>query len=185
MGGNSLWYNSAYFQEPDAPHETIQGADGLSWYAMTPAASVPQFEPVPDGGSGAAERYNQALFGQFMPGFDQPVVSVDSSRAGDGILEVRHEDGSGTAFYDRAVYQAPRGDYHVYEDSGGSQWYAIHGTPAVERRPVYEDGKPLYENDKLQTFTVETVRYKSTPARYSEPKKRPVTERKPPNRKKH
>lgn len=51
--------------------------------------------------------------------------------------------------------------------------------------PVYEDGKPLYENDKLQTFTVETVRYKSTPARYSEPKKRPVTERKPPNRKKH
>lgn len=184
-GGNSLWYNSAYFQEPDAPHETIQGADGLSWYAMTPAASVPQFEPVPDGGSGAAERYNQALFGQFMPGFDQPVVSVDSSRAGDGILEVRHEDGSGTAFYDRAVYQAPRGDYHVYEDSGGSQWYAIHGTPAVERRPVYEDGKPLYENDKLQTFTVETVRYKSTPARYSEPKKRPVTERKPPNRKKH
>ena len=23
-GGNSLWYNSAYFQEPDAPHETIQ-----------------------------------------------------------------------------------------------------------------------------------------------------------------
>ena len=50
-GGNSLWYNSAYFQEPDAPHETIQGADGLSWYAMTPAASVPQFEPVPDGGS--------------------------------------------------------------------------------------------------------------------------------------
>lgn len=106
-----------------------------------------------------------------MPGFDQPVVSVDSSRAGDGILEVRHEDGSGTAFYDRAVYQAPRGDYHVYEDSGGSQWYAIHGTPAVERRPVYEDGKPLYENDKLQTFTVETVRYKSTPARYSEPKR--------------
>ena len=44
-GGNSLWYNSAYFQEPDAPHEVIQGADGLSWYAMTPAAAVPEFEP--------------------------------------------------------------------------------------------------------------------------------------------
>lgn len=80
------------------------------------------------------ERYNQALFGATLCWFDQPVVSVDSSRVGDGILEVRHEDGSGTAFYDRAVYQAPRGDYHVYEDSGGSQWYAIHGTPAVERR---------------------------------------------------
>ena len=29
------------------------------------------------------------------------------------------------------------------------------------------------------------IRDRSTPARYSEPKKRPVTERKPPNRKKH
>lgn len=119
-GGNSLWYNSAYFQEPDAPHEIIQGADGLSWYAMAPAASLPEFEPetpAPSGGGfSPSAQYNQALFGQFMPGFDQPVVSVDSSRAADGILEVRHEDGSGTAFYDRTMYQAPRGDYHVYRN---------------------------------------------------------------------
>ena len=146
-GGNSLWYNSAYFQEPDAPHEVIQGADGLSWYAMTPAAAVPEFEPetpAPSGGGlSPSAQYNAALFGQFMPGFDQPVVSVDSSRSADGILEVRHEDGTGTAFYDRTMYQAPRGDYHVFEDSGGSQWYAIPGTPAVERRPVYEDGRPV------------------------------------------
>ena len=187
-GSNSLWYNSAYYQEPDAPHETIQGADGLSWYAMTPAAVAPHFEATPaDAGSGGfspAEKYNQALFGQFMPGFEQPVVSVDSSRASDGILEVRHEDGSGTAFYDQALYQAPRGDYHVYEDSRGSQWYAISGTPGVERRPVYEDGKPVYDGDRLQTFNVETVRYKTTPTRHSEPQKRPTGERKPPNRKK-
>ena len=187
-GGNSLWYNSAYFQEPDAPHEVIQGADGLSWYAMTPAAAVPEFEPetpAPSGGGlSPSAQYNAALFGQFMPGFDQPVVSVDSSRSADGILEVRHEDGTGTAFYDRTMYQAPRGDYHVFEDSGGSQWYAIPGTPAVERRPVYEDGKPVYDGDKLQTTTVETMRYKSTPSRHTQPQKRPVTERKPPNRKK-
>lgn len=187
-GGNSLWYNSAYFQEPDAPHEVIQGADGLSWYAMTPAAAVPEFEPetpAPSGGGlSPSAQYNAALFGQFMPGFDQPVVSVDSSRSADGILEVRHEDGTGTAFYDRTMYQAPRGDYHVFEDSGGSQWYAIPGTPAVERRPVYEDGKPVYDGDKLQTTTVETMRYKSTPSRYTQPQKRPVNERKPPNRKK-
>ena len=180
-GGNSLWYNSAYFQEPDAPHEVIQGADGLSWYAMTPAAAVPEFEPetpAPSGGGlSPSAQYNAALFGQFMPGFDQPVVSVDS-------LEVRHEDGTGTAFYDRTMYQAPRGDYHVFEDSGGSQWYAIPGTPAVERRPVYEDGRPVYDGDKLQTTTVETMRYKSTPSRHTQPQKRPVTERKPPNRKK-
>ena len=187
-GGNSLWYNSAYFQEPDAPHEVIQGADGLSWYAMTPAAAVPEFEPetpAPSGGGlSPSAQYNAALFGQFMPGFDQPVVSVDSSRSADGILEVRHEDGTGTAFYDRTMYQAPRGDYHVFEDSGGSQWYAIPGTPAVERRPVYEDGRPVYDGDKLQTTTVETMRYKSTPSRHAQPQKRPVTERKPPNRKK-
>lgn len=187
-GGNSLWYNSAYFQEPDAPHEVIQGADGLSWYAMTPAAAVPEFEPetpAPSGGGlSPSAQYNAALFGQFMPGFDQPVVSVDSSRSADGILEVRHEDGTGTAFHDRTMYQAPRGDYHVFEDSGGSQWYAIPGTPAVERRPVYEDGRPVYDGDKLQTTTVETMRYKSTPSRHTQPQKRPVTERKPPNRKK-
>ena len=187
-GGNSLWYNSAYFQEPDAPHEVIQGADGLSWYAMTPAAAVPEFEPetpAPSGGGlSPSAQYNAALFGQFMPGFDQPVVSVDSSRSAAGILEVRHEDGTGTAFYDRTMYQAPRGDYHVFEDSGGSQWYAIPGTPAVERRPVYEDGRPVYDGDKLQTTTVETMRYKSTPSRHTQPQKRPVTERKPPNRKK-
>lgn len=187
-GGNSLWYNSAYFQEPDAPHEVIQGADGLSWYAMTPAAAVPEFEPetpAPSGGGlSPSAQYNAALFGQFMPGFDQPVVSVDSSRSADGILEVRHEDGTGTAFYDRTMYQAPRGDYHVFEDSGGSQWYAIPGTPAVERWPVYEDGRPVYDGDKLQTTTVETMRYKSTPSRHAQPQKRPVTERKPPNRKK-
>lgn len=91
---------------------------------------------------------------------------------------------SGTAFYDRTMYQAPRGDYHVYEDSGGSQWYAIPGTPTVERRPVYEDGKPVYDGDKLQTTMVETMRYKSTPSRHTQPQKRPVGERKPPNRKK-
>ena len=187
-GGNSLWYSSAYFQEPDAPHEVILGADGLSWYAMTPAASIPESEPetpAPSGGGfSPSAQYNQALFGQFMPGFDQPVVSVDSSRSADGILEVRHEDGTATAFYDRTMYQAPRGDYHVYEDSGGSQWYAIPGTPTVERRPVYEDGRPVYDGDKLQTTTVETIRYKNTPSRHTQPQKRPVDERKPPNRKK-
>ena len=155
---------------------------------MTPAAAVPEFEPAtpaPSGGGlSPSAQYNAALFGQFMPGFDQPVVSVDSSRSADGILEVRHEDGTGTAFYDRTMYQAPRGDYHVFEGSGGSQWYAIPGAPAVERRPVYEDGKPVYDGDKLQTTTVETMRYKLTPSRYTQPQKRPVNERKPPNRKK-
>lgn len=178
-GSNSMWYSSAFFQEPDAPHEVIQGSDGLSWYAMTPHAATPQFET-----GDAAAAYNQAQFQQFMPGYTQPVVSVDSSRAADGVLEVRHEDGSGTAFYDRTMYQPPRGDYHVFEDSSGSQWYAIPGTASVERRPVYQDGKPVYDGDSLRTVNVESVRYKTTPTRFAAtPEQRAVNDRKPPKRK--
>ena len=291
-GSNATWYSSAHYQEPDAPHETIQGANGLEWYAMTPHAAAPQFDtgteievrvhpeadlggngngsapagsngaevpvstggipgepvsisstntaggtidipagvasgsigempataphegsfsstPAGDAGSGIPSggtpipgpssfsggqsdapcatgnmaAYNQALFGQFMPGYERPIVSIDSSRAEDGILEVRHEDGSGTAFYDRTMYQAPRGDHHVFEDSGGGQWYAIPGTPVVERRPVYQDGKPVYEGDELKTVNVEAVRYKTTPARFAEPARRPARERKAPKKK--
>lgn len=135
------------------------------------------------GPSEAPGVYDRALFGQFMPGYEQSVVSIDSSRATDGVLEVRHDDGSGTAFYDRTLYQPPRGDYHVYEDSRGSQWYAIPGTPAVERRPVYEDGKPVYDADGLRTVNVETVRYKAAPTPYGKPAQRPKGERKPPRKK--
>lgn len=192
-GANTLWYSSAFYQEPDAPHEVIQGADGLNWYAMTPHAAPPAFEP---GGSaapfsqgqseagGAAASFNRAQFQQFMPGYEQQVVSVDSSRAGDGVLAVRHADGSGTAFYDRTMYQPPRGDYHVFEDRSGSQWYAIPGVASVERKPVYEGGKPVYDGDVLRTVNVETIRYQTTPTRFApSPERRPTTDRKPPKRK--
>lgn len=264
-GSNALWYSSAFYQEPDAPHGVIQGSDGLSWYAMTPHAAPPQFDsgtgpapqfdagagaapqpgvgpgaassldggegvppqsgagvntsaplgvgadlaPQPEAGGGAgtlghapsgtgthgssadvpagpgsAAAYNQALFGQFMPGFAQKVTTVDSSRACDGVLEVRHADGSGTAFYDCTRYQPPRGDYHVYEDSGGGQWYAIPGVASVERKPVYQDGKPVYDGDILRTVNVESVRYASTPTQFAPtPKRRPVSDHKPPKRK--
>lgn len=264
-GSNALWYSSAFYQEPDAPHEVIQGSDGLSWYAMTPHAAPPQFDsgtgpapqfdagagaapqpgvgpgaassldggegvpppsgagvntsallgvgaapvPQPEAGGGAgtlghapsgtgthgssadvpagpgsAAAYNQALFGQFMPGFAQEVTTVDSSRACDGVLEVRHADGSGTAFYDRTRYQPPRGDYHVYEDSGGGHWYAIPGVASVERKPVYQDGKPVYDGDILRTVNVESVRYASTPTQFAPtPKRRPVNDHKLPKRK--
>ncbi len=177
-GSSSLWYSSAFYQEPDAPHETIQGSNGLYWYAMTPHAEAPQFEA---GESAAA--YNQALFGQFMPSYDKPVVSFDSTRLSDGMLEVRHEDGSETMFYDRTMYQPPRGGHKVLEDSQGGQWYAISGTPSVERRPLFEAGKPVYDGSTLKTIQVETVRYKTTPTRFSAPEKRPATERRAPRRK--
>ena len=177
-GGNTLWYNSAYFQEPDAPHSVMQSANGVDWYAMQQHADVPQFEA-----GDAAESYNQATFQQFMPGYGEQVYQVDGSHRQDGHFEVRNEDGSGTRFYDTAQYAAPRGDYQVFEDARGSQWYAIRGEAAVERRPVYEQGHAVYDGDKLRTETVETVRYRQTPAKYSAPEKRGDIERKPPRRK--
>ncbi len=177
-GGNTLWYNSAYFQEPDAPHTVMQSANGVDWYAMQQHADVPQFET-----GDAAESYNQATFQSFMPGYGEQVYQVDGSHRQDGHFEVRNEDGSGTRFYDTTRYAAPRGDYQVFEDSQGSQWYAIRGEAAVERRPVYEQGHAVYDGDKLKTETVETVRYKQTPAKYSTPEKRGDIERKPPRRK--
>ena len=177
-GGNTLWYNSAYFQEPDAPHTVMQSANGVDWYAMQQHGSIPQFET-----GDAAAAYNQAAFQNFMPGYDLPVAQVDGQHRQDGHFEVRHEDGSGTKFYDTARFAAPRGDYQVFEDARGAQWYAIRGEAAVDRKPVYENGKPVYDDGKLRTVNVETVRYKQTPARFAEPEKRGDIERKPPRRK--
>lgn len=176
--GNTMWYNSAYFDEPDAPHTIIQSANGVDWYAMQQNAEAPAFEP-----GESALQYNQAQFQSFMPGYEQAVTSVDGSQRTDGHFEVRHGDGSGTMFYDTARYSPPRGDYQVYEDARGSQWYAIHGDPAVERRPVYENGKPVYDGENVRTVSVETVRYRTTPSKYGDPIPRGEMEIKPPKRK--
>ena len=176
--GNTMWYNSAYYDEPDAPHTVMQSANGVDWYAMQEHAQAPAFET-----GEAALAYNQAQFQQFMPGYEQQVASVDGSSHADGHFEVRHRDGSGTMFFDTAQYAAPRGDYQVYEDARGSQWYAVRGEAAVERKPVYENGKPVYDGDSVRTVSVETVRYKNTPSRFGEPKPRSNAEIKPPKRK--
>lgn len=176
--GNSLWYNSAFFAEPDAPHSIMQSDNGVEWYAMQPKADAPRFE---QGDTAAA--YNQAEFRQFMPGFEQQIVAVDSRYRDDGHFEVRHEDGSGTAFYDTAQFDTPRGDYQVYEDAHGKQWIAIHGDAAVERRPVYENGQAVYDGENVKTVSVETVRYKNTPSRFKEPERRENYDFQPPRRK--
>lgn len=176
-GGNTLWYNSAYYQEPDAPHSVMEASNGVQWYAMQQQAQAPQFEA----GAEAAQ-YNQAVFRSFMPGYDGEVTKVDGSHSQDGHFEVRHADGSGTVFYDTARYATPRGDYQVMEDSRGSQWYAIRGEAAVDRKPVYENGQPVYDEGKLRTVSVETVRYRQTPSRFVEPQKRADIDRKPPRK---
>lgn len=176
-GGNSLWYSSAFYEEPAAPHGSIQASDGVDWYAMQQHAQTPAFE------SGeAADAYNQSQFQTFMPGYEQQVSSVDGSRRLEGQMEVWHSDGSGTRFYDTSQYAAPRGDYQVYEDSRGGQWYAIHGEASVDRKPVYEDGKPVYDGDNVRTVSVESVRYRGTPERYAEPRKRDHSAVKSPKR---
>ena len=175
--GNTNWYNSAIYQEPDAPHSIITDANGVEWYAMAQHGAVPEFESGDE-----AMIYNQAAFREFMPGYGQ-VAFVDGSQSGDGHFEVRHEDGSGTMFYDTAQYEAPRGDYQVFEDRDGHQWFAIHGEPVVERKPVYDNGKPVYDERGVVSKNVESVRYKSTPSRFGDPKQRDDTQTKPPRRK--
>ncbi len=177
-GGNTMWYNSAFYDEPDAPHTVMQSANGVDWYAMQQHADMPDFEP-----GEAAVAYNQAQFQQFMPGYEQQVSSVDGAQRLDGHFEVRHENGSGTMFYDTAQFAPPRGDYQVYQDVNGGQWYAIHGEAAVDRKPVYDKGKPVYDGDNVKTVSVETVRYKQTPTRYEAPKARPNTDTRAPRRK--
>lgn len=176
--GPSLWYNSAFYEEPEAPHGVVQAANGVSWYQMEPPAQAPDFEPGEQ-----ALAYNRASFQNFMPGFEQQVTTVDGSHREEGHFEVRHTDGSGTKFFDTTRYAAPRGDYKVYEDAKGQQWYAIHGEPAVERKPVYLNSKAVYEEGKLKTTNVETVRYKSTPTLYQKPQRRPEKPPKPPRKK--
>lgn len=176
--GNALWYNSAYYDEPDAPHAIMQSSSGVDWYAMQQQAEAPAFEQ-----GEAATAYNRAAFQEFMPGYEHQVSHVDGSHREDGHFEVRHADGSGTAFYDTARYAAPHGDYQVYEDSQGQQWYALRGEAAVERKPVYENGKPVYDGESVKTVSVETVRYKSTPSRFSEPKQRGDIDIAPPKKK--
>lgn len=43
-GGNTMWYNSAYYDEPDAPHTIMQSANGVDWYAMQQHAETPEFD---------------------------------------------------------------------------------------------------------------------------------------------
>lgn len=176
--GTALWYNSAFYEEPDAPHSVVQAANGVDWCQMEPPAQAPDFETGEQ-----ALAYNRASFQNFMPGFEQQVTTVDGSHREEGHFEVRHTDGSGTQFFDTSRYAAPRGDYKVYEDAKGQQWYAIHGEPAVERKPVYLDGKAVYEEGKLKTTNVETVRYKAAPAPYQKPQRRPEKPPKPPRKK--
>lgn len=175
--GTAMWYNSAYFEEPDAPHRVMQSSDGVDWYAMQPYAVSPAFEPGDD-----AIDYNRAQFRTFMPGYETPIATVDGAGIPDGYFEVRHENGSGTRFYDAARYEAPHGSYRQYEDAGGNSWYGIQGEAAIERRPVYENGKPVYEGSSVKSVTVETVRYPSKPSRYREPAARGKNESRPPQR---
>ena len=176
-GGTSMWYNSAYYTEPEAPHDVMESSEGVAWYAMKQHAEMPVFESGED-----AYGYNQAQFREFMPGYERPITTVDGSGSSDGYFEVRHDDGSGTRFYDSTRYSAPRDRYQMYEDGTGGKWYAIHGEAAVERRPVYEDGMPVYDGDSVRSVSVETVRYRNMPQRLGEPTERPTWDIKPPNR---
>lgn len=54
----------------------------------------------------------------------------------------------------------------------------------MERKPVFEDGKPVYDGENVRTVSVESVRYRNTPSRFKEPEKRPDSGIKAPKRRK-
>ena len=172
-GSSSLWYNSGHFAEPDAPHSIMTDANDTAWYAMEPHADM----------SGLTVTDNDTYFQQFMPGYEQPISAVSRNNPDNGQFEIQHSDGSGTAFYDTTMYQSPRGNYNVYEDTNGGQWYALPGSAGVDRVPLYKDGKPVYENGELATRNVETIKYRTTPTRFETPHHRDVQERIVPRKK--
>ena len=176
--GNTIWYNSGHYEEPEGPHTIIRDAAGTDWYAMEPFAPMPEFEAGED-----VAVYNIAQFNNFMPGYEESIAAIDVSQEAQGHFEVRHEDGSGTMFYDATQYGVPRGDYGTYEDVNGHQWYSVHGDAAIEHRPIYENGKPVIEDGKIKTTTVDTVRYRNAPTRFSSPKPRSGGSSHPPRRK--
>lgn len=177
--GNTLWYNSGHYEEPEGPHTVLRDSNGVDWYAMERSATMPVFESDP-----AAADYNIAQFNDFMPGYEQNVSSIDATQEMNGHFEVRHDDGSGTMFYDASQYSTPRGEYATYEDVNGSRWYAVHGEATVEHRPVYENGKPVFDGERIRTTTVDAVHYRGSPTRYAAPKSRNGnTSHRPPKKK--
>ena len=185
--------DSSYHAEtPEAPAATPASdySSPVSQFdaAFTPAESTPSTDSASfftdsEVFSDFSTAYNQALFKNFMPGYEQPITSVDDSGRSDGHFEVRHADGSGTMFFDSTRYSEPRGDFQTLEDSRGGKWYAVSGQPAVERRPVYENGKPVYDGENVKTISVETVRYRNLPAKRSSPAPRRQRDTKTPKKK--
>lgn len=185
--------DSSYHAEtPEAPAATpasdYSSPVSQSDAAFTPAESTPSTDSASfftdsEVFSDFSAAYNQALFKNFMPGYEQPITSVDDSGRSDGHFEVRHADGSGTIFFDSTRYSEPRGDFKTMEDSRGGKWYAVSGQPAVERRPVYENGKPVYDGENVKTISVETVRYRNLPAKRSSPAPRRQRDSRTPKKK--
>ena len=185
--------DSSYHAEtPEAPAATptsdYSSPVSQSDAAFTPAESTPNTDTASfftdsEVFSDFSAAYNQALFKNFMPGYEQPITSVDDSGRSDGHFEVRHADGSGTMFFDSTRYSEPRGDFQTLEDSRGGKWYAVSGQPAVERRPAYENGKPVYDGENVKTVSVETVRYRNLPAKRSSPAPRRQRDTKTPKKK--
>lgn len=180
--GASLYVEPSVASPSQHSSPSGDGSEPEPGYPSEPA----HLNPSPSSGYASmdtAAAYNQALFQSFMPGYEQPVTAIDGSGRSEGHFEVRHADGSGTMFFDSTRYAEPRGDHKTFEDSSGGKWYAISGQPAVEHRPVYENGKPVYEGESVKTISVETVRYRNLPNKLASPAPRRQREGKNPKKK--
>lgn len=199
-GSASTWLSGGVYEEPEGPHTSFQSSDGMTWYAMSAAASMPDFS-VPsqsDGFSGAAPvsagEFNAASFSNFMPSYaaESPITGFYSTPTSDayvgsspvhgssgapaGTFEVTHANGSGTRFYDSSQFAAPTsGSYQTYKDSHGHNWFAVRGQASVRSVPVYENGKQVMNGKEPLTRREAYVKYPTgaeAPKRFSNLKKR-------------
>ena len=82
-GTSSMWYNSAMFEEPDAPHFIMESANGVDWYAMQPHAEAPGFESESSPASSQPDMVNdfsavESSSSVSSDGYSQPNVAGES-----------------------------------------------------------------------------------------------------------
>ncbi len=133
--------------------------------------------------SGIESSYGR--FSSFMPGYSSTVARVDTTMRDEGQFTVYNTDGSGTRFYDMAVYK-PVGNYRVFEDRNGHSWAAYDGAYQSVRHVVTDQhGNPVLDKRGRAKERYETVMsFRQEPQRRKEPVRKKSTEIKAPRRKK-
>ena len=132
MEGESMWYSSASYLEPEQPHTTIQDSNGVTWYQTMPTAAVPE---------------TCSAAASLFPGLvSDDAITYHSSQMA-GTFDVVGSNGSGTKYFDAACYARPGVAHQAVTDINGHQWYAVPGTQRGDNM-VYGQARYLQPPDR-------------------------------------